>query len=89
MKHKSVRYLFNNAGYLDRSTFGEFSEIEYDMTMDTNVKGPLFLANVLEFAENAKIMNIGSQSVNAAYKPYLFYCISKAALLMVNKVLNE
>ena len=89
MEGKQVMYLFNNAGYFSmQSTWGSYEAVEFDSTMDINVKAPLFLASRLTYAHNARILNIGSHAGFGYRTGNAYYCISKAALKMVNTVIN-
>ena len=89
MEGKQIKYLFNNAGYFStQSSWGSYEASEFDMTMDINVKAPLFLASRLTYAPNARIFNIGSAAGFRYSGNNAYYCISKAALNMVNTVIN-
>jgi NAD(P)-dependent dehydrogenase (short-subunit alcohol dehydrogenase family) len=61
---------------------------EFDSIIAINTKGPLFLTEGLNFASEARIVNVGSESGRYYSAPGIFYSISKSALLMVNKAMN-
>ena len=65
--YKRLDILVNNAGVLTKETVSTENEAQYDQVLDTNLKGPFFLAQAVGnyFIENnihGNILNIGSSS---------------------------
>jgi len=84
-----IDVLVNNAGIAARKDFLKGTEDEFDSILNTNLKGPVFLAqacanHMIENNIKGSIVNICSVS---AYSPNAAtsYCASKAGLLMATK----
>ncbi|MEB2781974.1 3-ketoacyl-ACP reductase [Algoriphagus sp. C2-6-M1] len=98
-KFGKIDILVNNAGVAPRtrSDFFEVTEDDYDHLMDINQKGTFFLTQAIAkwMAELKKekpkseisIINITSISSTVASTTRSSYCMSKAALSMLSKVL--
>lgn len=71
-----IDILVNNAGILQGGTFGNISENDYDMTLNTNLKGTYFLSQIVaNYMKTNKIagniLNIASSSsLRPAISPY-------------------
>ena len=63
LKGKKIDILVNNAGILQGGAFGSVSENDYNMTLDTNLKGIYFLSQIM-----ANIAS--SSSLRPAISPY-------------------
>lgn len=69
--------LVNNAGHVGGKRIGAMSEADYDLTMETNLRGPAFLSQAVArkwIAGNVRgnILNICSaSSLRPAYSPYI------------------
>ena len=75
-KYGCVDILVNNAGILQGGAFGSVSENDYNMTLDTNLKGTYFLSQIMaNYMKTNKIpgniLNIASSSsLRPAISPY-------------------
>lgn len=90
-KYGRIDCLFNNAGVVKSSVLVECSDEEYDFTMNVNAKGAFIVAT-----EVAKVMIpkrsgriISTSSISALREEYTngTYCMSKAAISMMTRVL--
>lgn len=92
-----IDLLVNNAGMAprERADLLEMSEASYDEVMATNLKGPLFLTQLVAFkmielkTERAKIVNIGSLSAYTISTNRGEYCISKAGVGMMTALFAD
>ncbi|MDA8519588.1 SDR family NAD(P)-dependent oxidoreductase [Acidovorax sp. NCPPB 4044] len=89
--------LVNNAGVERRADFWEVTEEDYDLVMDTNVKGLFFATQAFvrhlrsqqgqhggkEGAARGAIVNISSVHEEIAFPHFASYCASKGALRML------
>lgn len=80
-----IDVLINNAGISYYTKFFDISEKDWDAMMDINLKGAFFLSQaVAKGMVNQKrpgsIINIGSIAGNQAKKYHLPFCVSKAGL---------
>ena len=75
-KYGHLDILVNNAGILQGGAFGSVSENDYNMTLDTNLKGTYFLSQIMaNYMKTNKIpgniLNIASSSsLRPAISPY-------------------
>ncbi|MGW8316785.1 MAG: 3-ketoacyl-ACP reductase [Bacteroidales bacterium] len=93
-----INVLVNNAGIppSERKDLLEMTEESYDMVMDTNLKGPLFLTRTVarhmigwknqKSDFQACIINISSISATVASVNRGEYCISKAGMGMMTRL---
>ncbi|SOY68893.1 Glucose-1-dehydrogenase [Cupriavidus taiwanensis] len=84
--HLSV--LVNNAGIEIRAGLLDMTETDYDRVMDTNLKGPCFLAQAFarhrrEAGAGGKIINISSVHEDLPFPHFTSYCVSKGGLRMM------
>ncbi|SFD34121.1 SDR family NAD(P)-dependent oxidoreductase [Paracidovorax konjaci] len=86
--------LVNNAGVERRADFWDVTEEDYDLVMDTNVKGLFFATQAFvrhlrvqqggkEGAGRGAIVNISSVHEEIAFPHFASYCASKGALRML------
>ena len=85
--------LVNNASVFFPSPLGEVTDLQWDTLINTNLKGPFFLAQKVGLAMKAAvggtIINIGDWSAERPYAGYLPYCISKAGVVAMTKGLAK
>ncbi len=92
-----IDLLVNNAGIAPRERLDllEMTEAGYDEVMATNLKGPLFLTQLIALrmierkSEQAKIVNIGSLSAYTSSINRGEYCISKAGVGMMTQLFAD
>lgn len=87
-----IDILINNAGILLRNDFLNYSELDWDNTLDTNLKGMFFLSqyiakNMIDKKINGNIVNICSAAAFRVRKNSLGYGISKAGVAHLTKTL--
>jgi len=85
----SVDILVNNAGATVRKPAMNYSEDEYDLVMNTNVKGPLLCTQVavtyLAHSRDGCVINISSVAGFLPLKNRVVYGVSKAAVSHLTK----
>lgn len=89
---KRLDVLVNNASRFYRTRMGNVTEYEWDDLMTSNLKAPFFLAQAAApfLAQNqGTIINIIDIYAERPLRDYSVYCISKAGLLMLTKVLAK
>jgi 2-deoxy-D-gluconate 3-dehydrogenase len=90
-KYGTIDILVNNAGVALLTKATEVSEQEWDTTMAVNLKAPFFLsqavAKVMAEKGGGQIVNLASQASVIALDRHAAYCSSKAALVLMTKVL--
>lgn len=92
-KVDSIDILINNAGLASGlSTIDEGDMDDWDVMIDTNVKGLLYVTrNVVPLLKNSKqphIINIGSTAGKVAYKYGNVYCATKYAVDALNQTMR-
>lgn len=85
-----IDFLFNNAGIIRRNPSEEFTEKDWDETIDINLKGPFFLAQtvarvMISQKRKGKIINISSLAAIQGGKRVPAYVASKGGLSQVTK----
>lgn len=89
----SVDVLINNAGVAPRvrKDMLDISEADFDYVMDINLKGTYFMAQpvakIMQKQGSGYIINTGSVSADAVSLNRAEYCISKAGISMLTKLL--
>ena len=89
-----IDFLFNNAGIIRRSASEEFTEKDWDETMDTNLKGPFFLAQavarvMISQKRKGKIINTSSLRAIQGGKQVPAYTASKGGLAQLTKSMAD
>jgi NAD(P)-dependent dehydrogenase (short-subunit alcohol dehydrogenase family) len=89
---KRIDILINNAGVSYYAKFFDVTEKDWDAHLDVNLKGAFFLSQaVANHMVNLKIpgniINIGSIAGNQAKKYALPFCVSKAGLHHLTKIM--
>lgn len=84
----SLSVLVNNAGIEIRADFLDMTEADYDRVLDTNLKGPCFLAQAFarhrrDAGGGGKIINISSVHEDLPFPHFTSYCASKGGLRMM------
>jgi 2-deoxy-D-gluconate 3-dehydrogenase len=83
--------LVNNAGVSFPQPAEEVTEKEWDITLDTNLKGLFFCAQAIGKwmieQRQGKIVNIASQAGVVALPAHAAYCASKGGVILLTKVL--
>ncbi|MEO6028848.1 MAG: SDR family NAD(P)-dependent oxidoreductase [Candidatus Binatia bacterium] len=82
--------LINNAGISIQSMAVDLGEDDWDAIMDTNVKGPFFMAQLVgrrmvEAGIRGRIVNVASIGAKKALPGLVAYCTSKAAVAMMTQ----
>lgn len=87
----SIDILVNNAGVSFLDDAENLSEEYWDKTMAVNLKAPFLLSQLVgrEMIKrrSGKIINIASQAGIVALDKHVAYCVSKAGLISMTKVL--
>ncbi|MEP7055641.1 MAG: glucose 1-dehydrogenase [Actinomycetota bacterium] len=86
-----IDILVNNAGLGPENAAIDYTEADYDLTMDVNVKGTFFASQAAarHMIEQGygRIINMGSQAGTVALPGEPIYCTSKAAIAHLTKCL--
>ena len=85
-----IDFLFNNAGIIRRSSSEDFSEKDWDETININLRGPFFLAQavakvMISQKRKGKIINTSSLIAVQGGKRVPSYAASKGGLNQVTK----
>ncbi|PVY65872.1 glucose 1-dehydrogenase [Paracidovorax citrulli] len=85
---RGLDILVNNAGVERRADFWDVTEEDYDLVMDTNVKGlffatQAFVRHLRARKDEGAIVNISSVHEEIAFPHFASYCASKGALRML------
>lgn len=84
--------LINNASSFYPTPLGEVNEQQWDNLFASNLKGPFFLAQAaapLLIKQQGCIINMVDIRASKPLKDFSAYCIAKAGLLMMTKVLAK
>lgn len=84
--------LVNNASRFYKTQMGEVAESHWNDLMDSNLKAPFFLSQqAAPFLKQTRgvIINIADIHSDRPMRDYSVYCISKAGLVMLTKVLAK
>jgi glucose 1-dehydrogenase len=82
--------LVNNAGVEKKANFWEVTEEDYDLIMDTNLKGVFFsIQSFVNYCRKSKIagtvINMSSVHEEIAFPHFAAYCASKGGLKMLTR----
>jgi NAD(P)-dependent dehydrogenase (short-subunit alcohol dehydrogenase family) len=88
-----IDVLVNSASVFSRKPLAEVTERDWDVTLNTNLKGPFFLAKFagLQMRKRGagKIVNIGDWAGIRPYNNYLPYTVSKTGLIGLTRALAK
>lgn len=89
-KENNIDMLVNNAGTGGLMNFEDMTEENYDRIMQVNLKSATFIAQI--FARNFKsdkgsVVNVSSQASFVPLPQHTSYCISKAGMDMLTKMM--
>ena len=89
-----IDVLVNNAAVFFKTPFDAVSEQDWDVTINSNLKGPFFLSvfagrRMLQSGRQGKIINIADWAGERPYVNYIPYCISKAGIIAMTKGLAK
>ncbi len=87
-----VTILVNNSGISDEKPALEITEEDYDRVMDTNAKGAFFVAQeaarrMIRHGEGGRIVNIASIMGLKVVGRLPIYCMSKAAMIHMTRMM--
>lgn len=84
-KFGRIDILVNNAGIGINKPVAEFTTLDWDLTMDTNLKAPFLLSRevlpIMIKQRSGQIINISSGAGKNPIKNYAAYCASKFGLI--------
>ncbi len=87
----TVDILFNNAGIMINKPIEEYSEEEWDATIDVNLKGAFLMSQavvpIMKEKQYGKIIFTASIAATHAFPNAVPYCASKGGVLMIMKAL--
>lgn len=80
-----------NAGNVHHAPFGEWTEQDFDLLLNTNLKGPFFLLQLLlpQLNPQCSVILTGSTSIHIALAHSSVYAASKIALRSLVKTLSR
>jgi pteridine reductase len=85
--------LVNNASEFAPATADETTSEQWDAQMDSNAKGPFFVAqqaaDLMRAAGQGKIVNLADVAGELIWPSHLPYSVSKAALIAINRGLAK
>jgi glucose 1-dehydrogenase len=88
-----IDILVNNAGVEKNASFWDVTEHDYDLVLNTNLKGPFFAAQA--FVKHlqgrkapGKIINISSVHEDLPFPHFAAYCASKGGMKMITRDLS-
>jgi 2-deoxy-D-gluconate 3-dehydrogenase len=89
-----VDFLFNNAGMIRRGTCEDYTELDWDLVLQTNLKAPFFLAqavarNMIAAGHGGSIVNISSVAGLTVGTGIPAYGASKAGIAHLTKTLAK
>ena len=88
-----IDILVNNAGVEKNAPFWDVTEHDYDLVLDTNLKGPFFatqafVKHLQGRKASGKIINISSVHEDLPFPHFTAYCASKGGLKMMTRNLS-
>ncbi|MEO7932921.1 MAG: glucose 1-dehydrogenase [Chthoniobacterales bacterium] len=89
----SLDILVNNAGIEKNAPFTEVTEADYDLVLDTNLKGTFFTSqafarHLIDRQSPGKIINISSVHEDLPFPHFTAYCASKGGMKMMMRNLS-
>ncbi len=88
-----IDVLVNSASIFFKKPLEELNERDWDLTINTNLKAPLFLSKLCGGAMRrqgaGKIVNIGDWAGIRPYKDYLPYTVSKSGIIGLTRALAK
>ncbi len=89
-----IDVLVNSAAVYHRTPFMRLTERDWDLHLDTNLKGPFLFAlavgrHLKQRRARGKIINIADWAAFRPYNDYLPYCVSKAGLVCLTQALAK
>ncbi len=85
--------LVNNAAVFLKTPFETITEKDWDVHVDTNLKGTFFCSQyagrIMLKQKEGKIINTGDWSGIRPYLDYIPYCVSKAGVIALTKALAK
>jgi glucose 1-dehydrogenase len=88
-----IDILVNNAGVEKNASFWDVTEKDFDLVLNTNLKGPFFLTQAFVKHLQArkaggKVINISSVHEELPFPHFASYCASKGGMKMVTRDLS-
>jgi len=88
-----IDILVNNAGVEKNASFWDATEQDFDLVLNTNLKGPFFLTQAFvrhlqARKSGGKIINISSVHEELPFPHFTSYCASKGGLKMMTRNLS-
>jgi glucose 1-dehydrogenase len=88
-----IDLLVNNAGVEKNASFWDVTEPDYDLVLNTNLKGPFFITQAFvrhlqARKSGGKIINISSVHEELPFPHFTAYCASKGGLKMFTRNLS-
>ena len=88
-----IDILVNNAGVEKNASFWDVTEKDFDLVLNTNLKGPFFLTQAFvkhlqERKTGGKVINISSVHEELPFPHFASYCASKGGMKMVTRDLS-
>src|SRR5471030_652570 len=88
-----IDILVNNAGVEKNASFWDVTEKDFDLVLDTNLKGPFFLTQAFvrhlqSRKAGGKIINISSVHEELPFPHFTSYCASKGGMKMMTRNLS-
>ena len=88
-----IDILVNNAGVEKNASFWDVTEHDYDLVLNTNLKGPFFVTQAFVKHLQArkapgKIINVSSVHEDLPFPHFTAYCASKGGLKMMTRNLS-
>lgn len=88
-----IDLLVNNAAVFTESPLDRTTERIWDKTLDTNLKGPFLCSQAVSGhmlrRKTGRIINIASLGGIQSWARYLPYCVSKAGVIMLTRLLAK